>query len=168
MRNKYSKDFEEEMYKKASNKTIEQLLNIAINKYNYSITKDMLRQYLSKRKIRYKNYKYNKVRKMGRDIAIGTEYVKPDGMTLIKVAPDKWKYKQRVIYEQCHNVKLKSDDYIIFLDQDRTNFDINNLRLIKRKESAIMGNQNIFSKNPIATETGIIIAKLMNKVKEIK
>ena len=37
MRNKYSKEFEKEMYKKAPNKTIEKLLDIAINKYNYHI-----------------------------------------------------------------------------------------------------------------------------------
>ena len=54
MRNKYSKEFEKEMCKIAPKKTAQQLLEIANNKYNYPITKDMLMQYLSKREIRYK------------------------------------------------------------------------------------------------------------------
>lgn len=168
MRNKYSKEFEQEMYKKAPKKTLDKLLDIAINKYGYNITKDMLMQYLSKRQIRYKGYNPNKVRKMGNKIPIGTEYVKPDGMVLVKVKPNKWKYKQRLIYEQYYNVELKEDEYIIFLDQDRTNFDISNLKLVSRKESAVMSNQKLFSKNPFATETGIKIAQLLNKLSDLK
>jgi len=166
MRNKYSKEFENEMYKKAPSKTIEQLLKIANDKYNYTITKEMLREYLSKRNIRYKNYNLNKAQAMGNRIPIGTEYVKSDGMILVKVAPNKWKYKQRLIYEQYYNVSLTNNDYIIFLDQNRNNFDINNLKCITRRESSILSNQKLFSKNPLATETGIKVAKLMIKTKE--
>ena len=99
MRNKYSVKFEKEMYKKAPSKTIDKLLDIAVNKYNYQITKEMLREYLSKRQIRYKGYNPNKSRVMSEKISIGTERIKSDGMVLIKVAPNKWKYKQRYIYE---------------------------------------------------------------------
>lgn len=168
MRNKYSKEFENKMKKLAPNKTLDELLKIAINKYNYVITKKMLMSYLSKRNIKYKNYNSKMVRKMGDKIPIGTEYKKDDGMVLVKISSNKWKYKQRLIYERYHNVKLKEDDYIIFLDQNRNNFNINNLKLVTRHESAILSNQKLFSKNPETTKTGIEIAKLIIKVKEIK
>ena len=166
-RNKYSKEFEEEMIKKAKNKKIVELLEIANKKYNYNINRSQLRQYLSKRNIIYKDFNDNKVRSMGDKIPIGTEYVKSDGMTLIKVSKNKWQYKQRYIYEQYYNVKLKSDEYIIFLDQNRNNFDISNLMKISQHESSILSNQKIFSKNPKVTETGVQLAKLIIKTKNV-
>lgn len=166
MRNKYSEQFEQEIRRLAPSKTIQQLLEIANSKYCYPITKKNLLQYLSKKQIRYKDYNSNKARLMGSKISIGTEYVKPDGMTLVKVAPNKWKYKQRLIYEKYHNVQLTPNDYIIFLDQNRNNFSIDNLKCITRQESSILSNQKLFSKNPIATETGIQVARLMSKIKK--
>ena len=168
MRNKYSKEFENKMVKLAHSMTLNELLNVAKSKYKYNITKDDLRNYLSRRKIRYKDYNINKAKDMGSKIPIGTEYVKDDGMVLVKIAKDKWEYKQRLIYEQYHNVELTSDDYVIFLDQDRSNFNINNLRRINRRESSIIANQKLFSNQPIITETGIDIARLMIKTKDRK
>lgn len=168
MRNKYSKEFEEEMINKAHKNSLQKLWAIATNKYNYNITKRQLYQYLSKRKIRYKDYNANKVRNMGDKLPIGTEYTKPDGMVLVKIAKDRWEYKQRLIYSKYHNIELTSDDYIIFLDQDRTNFNINNLKKITRRESSIVANQELFSKDALLTETGIEVAKLIIKIKDRK
>lgn len=166
MRNKYSKNFEQVMISLAPTSTFSELLWVARHRYHYSITKDQLRQYLSKREIRYKDYCKPKVRKMGLDKPLYSERIKPDGMIQVKVAPNKWEYKQRLIYSQYHNVELTEDDYIIFLDQDRTNFDINNLKRISRHESSILANQKIFSTNPEVTKTGVEVAKLIIKLKE--
>lgn len=166
MRNKYSKEFEKEMYKKAPNKTIDKLLDIAINKYNYHITKDMLMQYLSKREIRYKGYNPNKAKAMGSIIPIGTEYTKADGMVLVKVKPNKWKYKQRYIYEQYYNVELPKDIMVIFLDGDRTNFDINNLMAVSTPEYNCIKNKDLLSNNSMVTKTAILGARLYYKIKE--
>lgn len=165
MRNKYSKQFEEEMFKLAPLMTLDELLKVAINKYSYNITKKQLTSYLSKRKIKYKNYNSNMVRNMSK-LPIGTEYTKPDGMVLVKISKNKWIYKQRLIYQQYYNTKLTDNDYIIFLDQDRTNFDINNLRKITRRESSIIANQGLFFKKAQLTETGIEVAKLIIKTKD--
>lgn len=168
MRNSYSKQFEEDMRRLATNSNLDDLLEVAKSKYHYNITKVMLTKYLSRKQIRYKNYKDSMARYMCGKVKIGTERIKPDGMIQVKISPRKWEYKQRYIYEQYYGVKLTSDDYIIFLDQDRTNFDINNLRRISRRESSIVANQDLFFKNPTLTETGIEIAKLMIKTKEMK
>ena len=166
MRNKYSKEFEKEMYKKAPNKTIDKLLDIAINKYNYHITKEMLREYLSKREIRYKGYNSNKAKAMGDRIPIGTEYVKPDGMVLVKVAPNKWKYKQRYLYEQYHKVELPKEIMVIFLDGNKANFDIDNLMAVSTPEYNCIRNKKLVSKNGVVTKTAILSARLHYKIKE--
>ena len=166
MRNKYSKEFENEMRKKAPKKTIEQLLKIANEKYNYTITKWNLMNYLSKREIRYKGYNPKKAHDMGSKIPIGTEYTKDDGMVLVKVAPNKWKYKQRYIYEQYHNVELPKGTMVIFLDGDRKNFDISNLMAVSTPEYNCIKNKDLISNNGAATKTAILGARLYYKIKE--
>ena len=168
MRNKYSKEFEETMIDLAPTTKLDRLLWYAYSYFGYEINKNQLRQYLHKRGIKYKDYNVSKVRPMGDRLPIGSERIKPDGMTQIKISKNKWEYKQRYIYEQYYNIKLTSDDYIIFLDQDRTNFDINNLMRVTRHESAILSNQKMFSKEPKVTETGIQVAKLIIKLKNMK
>lgn len=168
MRNKYSKEFEEEMIKLAPYNSFEELFIVARIKYNYPITRNQLMQYLSKREIRYKDYNKNKVRDMGKNKPLFSERIKPDGMVQVKISKNKWEYKQRYIYSRYYNKELTNDDYIIFLDQNRTNFNIDNLKLVSRHESSILSNQKIFSKNAKATEVGINIAKLMIKTKELE
>lgn len=99
-------------------------------------------------------------------LPIGGIRVKGDGMVQVKVGTRKWEYLQRLVYEQYYGVKLTSDDYIIFLDQDKTNFNISNLKRVSRRESAVLSNQKIFSKDPEATKLGISVAKTIIKTKD--
>lgn len=164
MRNLYTKEFEREFKILAPYFTLDELLVYAREFYDINISQ--LRQFFYKRNIKYKDYNINKVRDMGDKIPIGQERKKPDGMVQVKVAKNKWEYKQRLIYEQYYNVKLTSDDFIIFLDQNRNNFDIKNLKRITRHESAILSNQKMFSKNPEVTNLGVDVAKLMIETKK--
>lgn len=166
MRNKYSNQFQNDMIVLAPFYTLDELLKFAKKQYK-TITKKQLQSYLSKRKIRYKDYNIDMIRgNQGDNVPIGTERVKSDGMVQVKIAKDKWEYKQRLIYSQYHNVQLTSDDYIIFLDQDRTNFDINNLERVSRRESSIIANEKLFFKNSNLTKAGIDVVKLMIKTKD--
>lgn len=166
MRNKYSKAFEEEMISLAPTHELTRLWWIARSKYAYFITKSQLRQYLSKRKIRYKDYNENKAQKMGLDKPIGSEYAKPDGMVLVKIAKDKWEYKQRYLYEQYHNIELPTYTMVIFLDGDKTNFDINNLMAVESREYNFCRNKGILSKEGEVTKTSMLAARLHYKAKE--
>lgn len=167
MRRKYNKDLIEWLNHNASKYMIDELVPIVNKKYKETYTRVQLQKLLVRNKIQYKYKDKNKSHNMSR-LHIGTEYTKSDGMVLVKVGRNEWKYKQRLIYEEYYNVKLKEDEYVIFLDQDRTNFNINNLKVITRRESSILANQHIFSKIPEATKTGIQVAKLMIKMKELK
>lgn len=168
MRNKYSKEFEETMRELAPSTDLDRLLWYAYSYFGYEINKGQLRQYLSRRHIRYKDYNRKRARDMGIKLPIGTEYVKDDGMILIKVSKNKWMYKQRYLYEQYHNVKLRNDQYVIFLNQDRTDFSKDNLKAISRHESAIMSNLGLFSTDRQVTETGNTVAKMIVKLKDIE
>ena len=167
MRNKYSEDFEKEMIKKASTKTLAELLKISHKKYNYNITREQLRQYLYKRHIIYKDYDITKVRDMGSLVPIGSERTKPDGMIQIKITKDKWEYKQRYLYEKYHNVKFTNKDYIIFLDGDRNNFSIDNLKRVSCRVASILGNLRLPSRNKEITNLALTYAHSVIQVADL-
>lgn len=76
---------------------------------------------------------------------VGTERLDKDGYVRVIVAPGKERLKHHVVWEQAHE-KVKRDEVLLFLDGDRTNCDIDNLMLMKRK---YMGAYNEFKQNGI-------------------
>ena len=57
---------------------------------------------------------------------------------------DKYVLKNRYLYEQYYNETLCSDDMIIFLDNDNTNFSKENLYKMKRSTHALMFNHRLY------------------------
>lgn len=95
---------------------------------------------------------------------IGYEFVSKNGYTYIKVAePNTWVKKQRYLWEQENNKKVLKGQSVVFLDQDKTNFNIDNLMLIEDRDKLVMKNKHLFTTNKDLTKTGILIAKLSNK-----
>lgn len=168
MRNKYSKEFEETMKILAPTTEINRLLWYAYSQFGYEISKKQLRQYLSKRKIRYKDYDINMVRDMGSRLPIGSERIKPDGMVQIKIRKNKWEYKQRYLYEKYHNVKLTTNDYIIFLDGNRNNFSKDNLERVSCRVASILGNLRLPSKNKEIMKLAIVYAHSVIQVADLE
>ena len=169
MKNKYSKEFEDYARKYAKTHTREQLRKRLQKKYNLLLSTHKITNYLYLHNIRCIDY-HNKVtkRKIQRH-PIGYERKNEDGMVMVKIAqPNKWEYKQRLIYMQYHKCKLSEDEYIIFRNQNRNDFSIDNLKKVTRKESSYLANNEMFSKDPDVTDTGVLTAKLMIKVKESK
>lgn len=162
-RNIYSEEFNNFIKEKAKDYTKSELITLSKELFGYDISKCSMGQLLWRRKVKSKDYKYSMSRNMGNRIPIGTEYIKQDGMTLIKVDKDKWEYKQRKIYEDYYNVKLPKTTYVIFLDHDRNNFDINNLKAVSARESGLMANLKLFFTDKQTTKTGLIIAKTIIK-----
>lgn len=106
-----------------------------------------------------KNFKYHPV---------GYEYIDSEGFVHIKVAePNVWEEKQRYVYKQ-HYGEIPKGYNVIFLDKDRTNCDINNLKLIKNKDLLVAKNMGLLFDNKELTEVGLTIAQLINKKCETK
>lgn len=94
---------------------------------------------------------------------VGSEFIgKKDGYTYIKIAePNKWDLKQRVIYKQ-HYGDIPSDYSVIFADQNKQNFALENLILVKRKVKLIAGRKKLFFDNKELTKSGMLIAELIS------
>lgn len=90
---------------------------------------------------------------------VGSERISKDGYIEVKVAePDKWRLKQRVVYEEAKG-EIPEGCPIIFLDGNKRNFDIDNLRCITRSELLYLNCNGLNNSNEI-TETGILMARL--------
>ena len=99
---------------------------------------------------------------------VGSIRHQADGYTYIKVAnPSKWMIYQRYVYEKAHNCHLKKNQIVIFLDGDKSNFDLSNLMAVTRKEAMIINHERLQVKgNQELSKTGALIAKLKVKIKE--
>lgn len=94
---------------------------------------------------------------------VGSERINVDGYVEIKVAePNKWKNKGRVIYESVYG-EIPKGHALIYLDGNKQNLDISNLKLIDRAEELIMNRRKLRYKNKELTETGLLIAKVIHK-----
>ena len=166
MRNKYSKEFEDFIKKNANKYNREELRLLAQNKFEIKVSKDAFRRYLNRHKIKSIHIIKNNVRDVYK-CPIGAEKVVDDGIFIKVSQPDKWRRKSRVMYEKYHNCKLKDDEYIVFLNQDRNDYSKDNLIKSSRNEIAYLHNWGTFSKNSELTKTGILSARLYLKAKNI-
>lgn len=93
-------------------------------------------------------------------IPVGSERINKDGYIEVKVAdPKTWKQKHRLIYERVHG-PIPKDCIVIFKDGDKTNFDINNLLLIKRSVNAVMNHTGLNQYTGDMKETASIMAEM--------
>ena len=151
MSRRYPEGFEEFIRKVSWGKYIPELHKIVTAKFGDILTQEQLKSFLSRRHIiRFENHgrfekghvPANKGKKMPAEVyekskhtmfkkghqpnnhrEVGSERINVEGYAEIKVAePNRWQLKHRVVYENYHNVKLKSTDVVIFLDGNKQNF----------------------------------------------
>ena len=89
-----------------------------------------------------------------------------NGLVRVKINEKQWVYKQRLIYEKYHNVKLPKDYIVVFLDNDKTNYDIENLMAVPRKVALRTAGQDMFYKDKEMTKTGLLISAVRLKTIE--
>lgn len=100
---------------------------------------------------------------------IGDEFIsKNDGYTYIKIGePNKWEQKQRYLYKK-YKGNIPKNCSVIFADTNKQNFNLDNLILVENRNKLVMKNKHLFSSNKQITQTGILIAKVMNKTYDIR
>lgn len=98
-----------------------------------------------------------------------------DGEWYVKVSDEKQKgnyhkfgyqRKARYMYEKYHNIKLNDNEYVIQLDGNKDNFNIDNLYLIDRKELGYM--KNYWELNADEKKLAINVCKLKNILKMLE
>lgn len=102
-------------------------------------------------------------------LKIGDEfYSNYDGYTYIKIKePNTWIHKQRYMYLKYHG-SIPKGYSVIFANQDKSDYSIDNLILVKDKDKLVAKNLRLLSNDKEITNTGLLVASLINKVKEKK
>lgn len=177
------KQFILDNYKGRYNQELADLFN---QKFNTNITSRTIKSYKANNKLnsgltgkfRKGQTPHNKGKKMPKEVyekvkhtmfakgnvppnhrPVGSERISKDGYIEVKVAePNKWRLKQRVVYEETKG-KIPEGCPIIFLDGNKRNFDIDNLRCITQSELLYLNCNGLNNSNEI-TETGILMARL--------
>lgn len=99
---------------------------------------------------------------------VGSERVNVDGYIEIKVKePSKWRLKHNVVWEQ-HHGKIPKGSVVIFLDRDKMNVSIDNLKMITRSELLTMIRHGLYGDSAETTEVGTNIAKLIDSTSKAK
>lgn len=150
------------------NKELAQLIN---DKYGLSITPTQICQWKQTHGIKSKTslYGWRKGKKGGTDFKmpsepshskpVGSERVTKRGITQIKIARGKWIDKHKYVWEQA-NGPVPEKHIIIFMNDDKTDFRLENLRCISRRELSYMNKQKyeIFDKE--SKEAAILLSRI--------
>lgn len=100
---------------------------------------------------------------------VGSKRVNVDGYVEIKIAePQKWEPLHRHLWEKTHNHRIPENSVIIFADQNKRNFDPDNLVLVKRSELVILNKRKLIFDDPESTKAGLNIAKVLVKTSDLK
>lgn len=99
---------------------------------------------------------------------VGSERVNVDGYVEIKIAePNKWRLKQREVWEQHYGEKLTSNDAIIFLDGNKLNLKVSNLVKVSRAELARYNQEKLRCESTEINMAAINMARLKTKLYKI-
>lgn len=100
--------------------------------------------------------------------SVGSERITKDGYIEIKIAePNKWRLKHLVVWEE-NNGPLPKGHAILFLDGDKQNTNISNLRLMTRSELLIMNRYGIKGADVETMNVAANLAQLIDKTNKTK
>lgn len=170
MRNKYTKEFDNYVLKNCSKYDKDDLRKKCEKKFNMNITLNAFSKHLYRINAQCKDYNPNMA--LGGELSgskpVGYELHRTDGYVVVKVSqPNVWKYKQRLIYEQ-HYGKIPKNMMVIFLDGDKTNFDIKNLKAVTTRDYLYARNKHLLFNDSELTRTALMCGELFNKSKKEK
>lgn len=101
-------------------------------------------------------------------LPIGTINYTTDGYPKIKVAdPNVWEYLHHKTWKE-HHGPIPKGHSIVFLNGDKSNWDISNLACLSKSEVVRMNQNHLFSSDSNMTRAGIGYTKLTNKIREVE
>ena len=97
---------------------------------------------------------------------VGSERINIYGYVEIKIEePNKWELKHRWLWKK-ENGKIPKGYKVIFKDGNKNNITLGNLALVSNSQMLILNRNNLIFEESELTETGINIAKVLDKVNE--
>ena len=156
-RHKWTKEEEAYLISIAYGRRRKEIAKLLNRKFKTNITVEQLRN-----KMRTLGVKTN----LGESL-IGSERVLPSGYIQIRTGSNTWEFKHKIIYEK-HFGKLEDNDRVLFLDGDKTNFNIDNLKRVSKAQLVVMNRHRLIYNNAEATKMGIALADLIMKRNEVE
>lgn len=144
--------------------TISELTDLFNKTFGKNAKANQIRNFKKKNKLKSGvNTKFHKNQIPHNYKPVGSEFMDDRGYTYIKVAdPNEWITKQRYVYEK-YVGKIPKGYSVIFADSNKTNFDIDNLVLVRDKDKLVAKNKHLIFDDAELTKTGLLIAKLINE-----
>lgn len=170
MQSKFTAEEKEFIKQNYQNKLTSELTKMFNEKFKRKVSDETIRNYKRHNGLRNNiNTRFTKKQKAHNHKPVGSEFIsKNDGYTYVKIAePNKWDLKQRVIYKQVYG-DIPSDKSIVFADQNKQNFELDNLVLVDRKVKLVAKNKKLFFDNKNLTKTGLLIAEVISKASGMK
>lgn len=94
---------------------------------------------------------------------VGDERMDKDGYVIVKVAePRTWRRKHFIEWEKYHEPIDPNKECLIFLDGDRKNCDISNLRKITRAQNATLSIKKLWQDTPQTFESALLLVDLIH------
>lgn len=121
---------------------------------------------------RSKATRFKKGQKATNELPVGAIVKNKDGYVLRKKQltgkqNERWEFLHRAVWEE-HNGPIPKGMVITFKDGNKENCDISNLMMITQAENGMMTRRGLRTSNPELTEAGLNVARLKNRIKEIK
>lgn len=138
-------------------RTLAKLFN---KKFNANITVKIIYDFMYWYKVPFKKTKY----KTPNILPIGSEVIKEINkmnLTYIKISNagrEEWVLKHRFLWEQAHG-SIPKGCFIIFLDNNKFNFELDNLELVSSGELVLLGKYGFYFNNKEMTKTGLTIIR---------
>lgn len=167
MTNRFSEAEQQFIRDNAKGIDSEQLTQMLNKKFNTNYSRYKVYRYKKRHDIKSGvDTKFKKGQKAHNHKPVGSEILKKEGYVMIKVAePNTWKCKTTYIYEQAHG-KIPKGYHVVFADRDKTNFNLDNLILVRNKDLLTAKNRHLLFEDKELTSTGLLIAKLINETHE--
>ena len=97
---------------------------------------------------------------------VGSEKVCSDGFVKIKIAePNVWKLKHYYVWENA-NGKVPEGKVILFLDGNKENCELTNLRLVDKKVQSTVAIRHLSSTDKNINKAGILLTELEFKISD--
>lgn len=118
----------------------------------------------------YKKYlsgvdeKFKSDEKAHNERPIGSKRIAKNGYTYIKVGKDEWETLHQILWESYYG-EVPDDHVIIFLDQNKSNISIGNLKLVEKSSLVGFANNNLRSKHAELNESLLKIIEIDRLIK---
>lgn len=137
--------------------------------FNQDIRVDTIRNIKRSEQIK-SNYDKKQYKERNKKELYETLKIKCDGeyLDFVRIGPRKYQLKNRFVWEQYHKRKVPANYVVVFLDKDKTNYNIDNLALVKRSTMSYMIKKEIEPRSRGIIKASDMCLKLDVKVKKAK